>query len=83
MDIGGGRDAPWTRVGRVAAREDAVFARGFSHGTHVVDSRVVLHDGAGVHDVAAILGHFPDDLLAGGPHILWCSEAQQVIRESA
>jgi hypothetical protein len=61
----------------------AVLARDLGQQAQVLDARIVLHDGAGVHDVAAVRRHFPDDAPTEGAHILRLAKTEQRVGHAA
>jgi len=75
--------------GRLAAggcRRRAVHTelpRGLRHGLQVLDRRVVLHDRAGIHDVAALGADAFDQASAVRLHILRRAESQERVGNAA
>ena len=53
------------------------------HHLHVLDVGIILHDGAGVHNIAPILRHFFDDPHAELPYFLRSAPAQHRVRDAA
>ena len=63
-------------------RVHAILARDFRHRPHVLDARIVLHDGTGVHDVTAITGDAVDDLLAARADLIGRAKRQHEVGHS-
>ena len=82
---GGARRAPGRRRRRPRMPRGihAVFPREIGHRADVLHAGVVLDDGAGVHDVAAVAGHAVDDLLAVLADLLGRARAEQVVGNAA
>ena len=66
-----------------AGRVDAEFACNVGHGLDVLDAGIVLDDGAGVHDVAAVLCHAVDDSFAAGADVVRRAVAEERVGHAA
>ena len=49
---------------------DAMLADVIRHDANILDAGVVLQDGAGIEDVAAVAGHAIQQFLAALPHVV-------------
>ena len=67
----------------MAVRVHAILAGELGHGPHIFNARVVLHDRAGVHDVASVLGHSVNHFLTLGPNVVRLAERQHEVRDPA
>src|SRR5262249_27687514 len=53
------------------------------HGPQVLGAGIILHDGAGIHDVAAVAGHLVNDSPAKGAYLVRVPEAKHDVRNAA